>query len=144
MAEEQFGACRDHVERLTALYAWAAAQYAVCAVEVASRVAKGHTATAPTSLPVLPSDILALAQIHVPLLQIPDRAVVPRWRARLSLENGGLAGDHERLVAAMAAVESPPPMFDEPGKVALRQVGYLLEASSRRRCTNTPPAARSR
>ena len=44
VAEEWFGACRDHVERLTALYAWAAAQYAACAMELASRVADGQAA----------------------------------------------------------------------------------------------------
>jgi hypothetical protein len=57
VAEEHHFACRDHVERLTAMYAGAAAQYAVCAVEVASRVADGQVATVPTSLPVLPSDV---------------------------------------------------------------------------------------
>ena len=101
---------------------------AVGAVELASRVADGVPATAPTSLPVFPSDVLALAKIHVPLLQIPDRAVSARWQARLSLENAGLAGDHQRLVAAMKVVESPPAAFDEPAKVAERQVAYLLEA----------------
>jgi len=116
------------VERLTAWYAWAAAQYAVCAVELASRVADGGPATAPTSLPVLPSDVLALKQIHVPLLQIPDRAVSARWRERLPRENAGLATDHQLLAAAMKAVESPEVAVDDPDKVAERQVAYLLEA----------------
>jgi hypothetical protein len=49
-----------------------------------------------------------------------------------------LAGDHERLVAAMKAVESPPAAFDDPVKVAERQVAYLLEAESLPRCTSTP------
>jgi len=43
-------------------------------------------------------------------------------------ENAGLAADHKRLVAALKAVESPPTSFDEPDKVAQRQVSYLLEA----------------
>ncbi len=128
VVEERFAACRDHVERLTALYAWAAANYATCAVEIASRVADGDRATVPTSLPVLPSDVLGLSQIHVPRLQIPDRAVSDRWRSRLARENDGLAADHRRLVAAMAAVESPATTFDEPAKVFERQTGYLLEA----------------
>ncbi len=128
VAEDRFAACRDHAERLTALYAWAAAQYATCAVEIASRAADGEAAAAPTSLPVLPSDVLSLSQIHVPLLQIPDRAVSTRWRSGPARENAGLATDHRRLVAAMAAVESPSTTFDEPDKVAERQTGYLLEA----------------
>lgn len=128
VAEERHVACRDHVERLTALYAGAAARYAVCAVETASRVADGGPATVPEPLPVLPSDVLTLAQIHVPLLQIPAQAVASRWRDRLPRENAGLARDHERLLAAMAVVESPSTTFDEPDKVAERQVAYLLEA----------------
>ena len=128
VAEERYFACRDHVERLTAMYARAAAQYAVCAIEAASRVADGQPATGPTSLPAPPSDVLTLAQIHVPLLQIPDRAVASRWRHRLGRENAGLARDHQQLVAAMAAVESPAATFDDPDKVAQRQTAYLLEA----------------
>jgi hypothetical protein len=127
VAEEHHFACRDHVERLTAIYAQATAQYAVCAVEVASRVADGHPAVVPTSLPALPSDVLTLAQIHVPLLQIPDRAVGSRWRRRLARENAALASDHQRLVAAMASVDSPAATFDDPGRVAERQTAYLLE-----------------
>jgi hypothetical protein len=87
VAEERNFACRDHVQRPTAMYAKAAAQYAACAVEISSRVADGHQAMVPNPLPVLPSDVLTLAQIHVPLLQIPDRAVAHRWRARLPREN---------------------------------------------------------
>jgi hypothetical protein len=128
VAEERFAACRDHAERLTALYAWAAAQYATCTVEIASRVADGEPASVPTPLPVLPSDVIVLSQIHVPLLQIPERAVSDRWRRRLAQENTGLAADHRQLVAAMAAVESPSTTFDEPDKVAERQSGYLLES----------------
>jgi hypothetical protein len=127
VAEERYFACRDHVERLTAMYARAAAQYAVSAIEAASRVADGLPATAPTPSPAPPSDVLTLAQIHVPLLQIPDRAVASRWRHRLSQENAGLASDHQRLVTAMAAVESPATTFDDPDKVAERQTAFLLE-----------------
>lgn len=94
VAEDRFAACRDHVERLTAVYAWAAAQYATCAVQAASRVADGEPASVP-SLAVLPSDVLLLSQIHVPLLQIPDRrhrgagaagcrARTPPWRPTTS------------------------------------------------------------
>jgi hypothetical protein len=43
-------------------------------------------------------------------------------------ENAGPAEDHRHLLAAMAVVESPSTMFDEPDKVAERQVAYLLEA----------------
>jgi hypothetical protein len=72
--------------------------------------------------------VLALAQIYVPLLQIPERAVPSRSRKRLAVENKALADNHHRLVAAMAAVESPGTAFDEPSMVAQRQTGYLLEA----------------
>jgi hypothetical protein len=71
--EEYHIACRDHVERLTAVYARAAAQYAVCVVQIASRVADGAPAAVPEPLPVLPSEVLLLAQIHVPLLEIRPR-----------------------------------------------------------------------
>jgi hypothetical protein len=87
VAEEHHFACRDHVERLTAMHAQTTTQYAVCAVEVANRVADGQPAAVPTSLAALPSDVLMLAQIHVPLLQIPDRAV-------------GVASSRDGLVAA--------------------------------------------
>ncbi|WP_327007590.1 hypothetical protein OHA72_10160 [Dactylosporangium sp. NBC_01737] len=127
VAEQHYFACRDHVERLTAMYAQAAARYAVCAVEIASRVADGQPAAVPTSLPTLPSDVLVLAQIHVPLLQIPERAVASRQRRRLAVENAGLAGDHQRLTAAMAAVESPATTFDDPDEVDQRQAADLLE-----------------
>jgi hypothetical protein len=128
VAGEHYFACRDHVERLTAMYARASAQYAVCAVETASRVADGQPATVPAPMSAPPSDVLTMAQIHVPLLQIPERAVASRWRSRLALENAGLASDHQRLIAAMAAVESPADAFDDPGEVAERQSAYLLEA----------------
>ncbi|HZO69190.1 MAG TPA: hypothetical protein VFB74_29725 [Kribbellaceae bacterium] len=103
MAEEWFGACRDHVERLTALYAWAAAQYAACAMELASRVADGQAAPRRHRCWCCPPTCWPWLRFQVPRLQIPDRAVAQRWLARLSLENAGLAGDHERLVAEMAA-----------------------------------------
>lgn len=109
------------------MYAWAAAKYATRAVEIASRVADGASASLDTSLPVLPSDVLSLAQIHVPLLQMPERAVSGRWQRRLARQNAGLASDHRQLVAAMAAVESPSTAFDDPDKVAERQTGHLLE-----------------
>jgi hypothetical protein len=128
VAEEYYFACRDHVERLIAVYARASAQYAVCAVETASRVADGQPATLPAPLPAPPSDVLAMAQIHVPPLQIPDQAVATRWRRRLIVENTALAGGHQRLIAAMAAVESPGTAFDNPDKVAQRQTADLLEA----------------
>lgn len=127
VAEEHYFACRDHVERLTAMYAQAAAQYAVCAIEVASRVADGHTAAVPTSLPAMPSEVLMLAQIHVPLLQIPDRAVASSWGRSIARENAGLASDHRHLIAAMSSIESPAAAFDDPDKVAERQTAYLLE-----------------
>jgi hypothetical protein len=125
--EEYHIACRDHVERLTAVYARAAAQYAVCAVQIASRVADGAPAAVPEPLPVLPSEVLLLAQVHVPLLQIPAHAVTTRWQNRRERENVFLAADHRRLLAAMASVESPPTTFDVPGKVAERQTAFLLE-----------------
>ncbi len=128
VAAERYFACRDHVERMTAMYARASAQYAVCAVETASRVADGQPPTVPASMSAPPSDLLTMAQIHVPPLQIPERAVASRWRGRLAVENAGLASDHQRLIAAMAAVESPPDAFDDPGEVAERQTAYLLEA----------------
>jgi hypothetical protein len=87
LIEERHLACRDHLERLTAVYAWAAAQYAVCAVQIASRVADGEPATVPTPLPVLPSDVLTLAQIHVSLLQIPD------WAGRRPVAGSAAAGE---------------------------------------------------
>jgi hypothetical protein len=127
VTEDRFAACRDHVERLTAVYAWAAAQYATCAVQAASRVADGEPASVP-SLAVLPSDVLLLSQIHVPLLQIPDRSASGRWRSRVPRENVALAADHKRLIAAMKSVESPSVTFDEPSRVAERQDAYLLEA----------------
>jgi hypothetical protein len=124
---ERYAACRDHVERLTAVYARAAATYAVCAVETASRVADGLAPQLPQPLPVLASDVLGLTQIHVPLLRIPEQAVAGRWRGHVSKENAGLAEDHEVLLTAIAAVESPAVVFDEPDKVAERQTAYLLE-----------------
>lgn len=128
VAEEHHLACRHHVERLTAIYARASAQYVVCAVETASRVADSEPAAVPAPMSGPPSDVLTMAQIHVPLLQIPERAVASRWRNRLAVENAGLASDHQRLVAAMTAVESPATAFDDPGEVAERQTAYLLEA----------------
>lgn len=110
------------------MYACAAARYAVWAVECASRTANDHPLTAPDFLPVPPSDVLTLAQIHVSLLQIPDHAVVAAWRDRLPRENAHLASTHQELVAAMAAVESPATTFDEPSQVTKREVAYLLEA----------------
>jgi hypothetical protein len=91
-------------------------------------VADGQPATIPAPLSAPPSDVLTMAQIHVPLLQIPERAVAGRWRGRLAVENAGLASDHQRLIAAMAAVESPAGAFDDPREVAERQTAYLLEA----------------
>ena len=40
---------------------------------------------------MLPSDVLAVTQIHVALLQIPDRALTGRSGDRKGLENAGLA-----------------------------------------------------
>jgi hypothetical protein len=42
VAEEHHFACRDHVERLTVMYAQASARYAVCAVGTASRRRAGR------------------------------------------------------------------------------------------------------
>ncbi|GAA5186738.1 hypothetical protein GCM10023322_33640 [Rugosimonospora acidiphila] len=125
---ERYAACRDHVERLTVVYSRAAAMYAVCAVESASRVAGGLAPRVPQPLPVLASDVLGLAQIQVPLLQVPEDAVAGRWRGHVPKENAGLVEDHEVLLAAMAAVKSPVAVFDEPDKVVERQTAYLLEA----------------
>jgi hypothetical protein len=141
---ERYAACRDHVERLTAVYARAAAMYAVCAVEAASRVADGLTPQLPQPLPVLASDVLGLAQIHVPLLQMPEDAVAGRWRGHVPKENAGLAEDHEALLVAMMAVESPavvflPPFTRTPAGVCSRwrSCAYLMTD------TGYPPAMRS-
>ena len=128
VAEEYHVACRDHVERLTAMYAQASAQYAVCAVEAASRVADGQPVTVPASMPAPPSDVLTMAQVHVPLLQIPARVLASQWLSGRAVENAALAADHRRLTAAIAAVESPANAFDDPDKVAERQTAYLLES----------------
>jgi hypothetical protein len=120
VTRERYAACRDHVERLTTVYARAAAMYAVCAVEASSRVADGLTPQLPQPLPVLATDVLGLAQIQVPLLQMPERAVAGRWRGHVAKENAGLAEDHKALLAAMT-------VFDEPDKVGERQTAYLLE-----------------
>jgi hypothetical protein len=90
VAEEHHFACRDHVERLTAMYAQATAQYAVCAVEVANRVADGQPAAVPTSLAALPSDVLMLAQSMCRCCKFPTgqlewlRRAVAWWRRRES------------------------------------------------------------
>lgn len=128
VAGERYFACRDHLERLTAIYTRAAAHYATCALEVASQVADGRTARTPTPLSSRPSDLLTLAQIHVPLLQIPETAVMEGRRHLLVRINTELAQVHKLLVTAMAGVESPAATFDEPESVAQRQTGYLLEA----------------
>jgi hypothetical protein len=57
VAVEHYFACRDHVERLTAMYARASAQYAVCAVETASRVANGQPPTVPTPMSAPPARV---------------------------------------------------------------------------------------
>jgi hypothetical protein len=127
VAGEHYFACRDHIERLTAMYARASARYAVCAVETASQVADGREPVAPTPEPPPPSDVLALAQIHVPLFQIPQRMVTDSSRDRIAKENAELVRGHRRLIQAMAAVESPAAAFDEPTEVAKRQTADLLE-----------------
>jgi hypothetical protein len=127
VTSERYAACRDHVVRLTAIYARAAAMYAVCAVEAASRVADGLPPRLPQPLPVVPSDVPGLAQIHVPLLQVPEHAVAGRWRGHVHKENAGLAEDHKALLAAVAAVESPATVSDEPDKAAERQTADLSE-----------------
>lgn len=124
---ERYEACRHHVERLTAVYARAAAMYAVCAVEAAGRAADGLVPELPQPLPVMATDVLGLARLRVPLLQVPERAVAPRWRGHVPKENAGLAEDHKALVTATAAVESPATAFGGPDKVAERQTAYLWE-----------------
>jgi hypothetical protein len=128
VAEEYNAACREHVERLTAIYAAASAQYAVCAIEAASRVANGGQPVVPSLPSTPPSDVLLMAQLHVPLLQIPARAVAAKWLTRLDRENVQLADIHRRLTAAKEAVESPAVAFDVPREVTQRQTAYLLES----------------
>ena len=126
-AEEFFGAALDYVERLTSLYAVTAAQYAVCAVETASRLVNGLPVVMPISLPIVPSDILRLAQIHVPLVQIPIGPVAGKWARRAQVENVGLATGHRLLQEAMAEVENPPQAFDVPDETPLRIQATTLE-----------------
>lgn len=127
VADEQYAACRDHAERLTAVYARVAVQYAASAVEVASRIADGHPPTVSATLPVVPSDLLRLAQVHVPLLQIPQHAPGGPQK-RLCSINGDLSASHHRLRAVIAGVESPATAFDQPDHVAQTQTADLLEA----------------
>ncbi|WP_203920740.1 hypothetical protein [Rugosimonospora africana] len=127
VTSERYEACRDHAERLTAVYARAAAMYAVCGVEAASRAADGLAPQVPHPLPVVASDVLSLARIQVPLLQVPERAVARQWRDHVPKENAGLAEDHKALLAATAAVGSPAVVFGEPHTVGERQTAYLLE-----------------
>jgi hypothetical protein len=125
--DQRHSACLDHLERLTSLYARAATQYAIFAVETASRVANRQTPQATGWRPALPSDVLTMAQIHVPLFQIPDSAVSADSRDQLDLENAALASSHRVLLAAMADVESPSTTFDEPAQVVQREKAYVLE-----------------
>ena len=62
----------------------------------------------------MPSDILHLAQIHVPLIQIPIDMMPAKWQHRAQAENAGLATGHRLLQAAMQAVRNPPRSFDGP------------------------------
>ncbi len=117
VAEDLFDTTMHYIEELTGIYAVAVARYAACAVETAGRAINQQPILIPTPLAVVPSDILQLAQIHVPLIQIPIEMMPARWQHRAQVENGGLSTGHRLLQAAMQAVRNPPRPFDGPGQL---------------------------
>jgi hypothetical protein len=88
------------VAPVAAAYLYAAARYATAAVQILSRLADQRPVTVPEPDPIAVADVLAMSQIHVPLVQVPTA----RWPARPGLVDGinaELAASHARLVAVI-------------------------------------------
>ncbi|GAA4259791.1 hypothetical protein [Dactylosporangium darangshiense] len=126
--DELHAAHLEHLERLIAIYARTAAQYATLAVEIASAVADGRPHPGQAELAPLPSDVLSLAELHVPRLQIPPSAVRRRWLHRLPDINAELSTAHEHALTAMRHAESTPVAFNDLRQHSEYSAPYLLEA----------------
>jgi hypothetical protein len=113
VTDELHAAHLEHLERLIAIYARTAAQYATLAVEIASAIADGRPQSGRAPPVPLPSDVLSLVQLHVPLLQVPSSAVRGRWLRRLPEINAELSTAHKHVLTAIRRVESVPAAFND-------------------------------
>lgn len=94
----------DHIDRLSEIYASIAARYVGVAVETASQAISGRTITVPAAADIEVTDILLLAEIHVPLIQlVPAAYRDPTRQRRARRENAGILASHRTLLAIMAS-----------------------------------------
>lgn len=92
-----------HVERVSEVYGAVAARYVTAAVEAASHAISGREVTVPDAEGTDIADIVLLAEIHVPLVQLDETAAgdVHRQR-RVRIENANLRATHEVLQMVLA------------------------------------------
>jgi hypothetical protein len=102
-AELLWEASIDHIERVGAIYAAVASRYVTAAVEAASHAISRRPVRVPDVDTVDVADILLLAEIHIPLIQLDEAAFSPRKQRRARGENAALRAAHEALQQASAA-----------------------------------------
>lgn len=117
-AEALWEAAQGYIDDLVDLYASTAARYVAAAVEVASQAINQQplALSAPLDVPV--ADILLLADIHVPLIQLDPTAFDdPKKRRRAELENDDIAESHRLLLHVMAETTKPANLPERRGPV---------------------------
>lgn len=93
----------DHIDRLSQIYASIAARYVGAAVETASQAISGRPLAVPATVAIEVTDILLLAEIHVPLVQLDPAAYRdPTRQHRARRENAGILADHRTLLRVLA------------------------------------------
>lgn len=120
MIGEWHAATLDHAERLVAIYAHIAATYAVHAIEAFTMLARGEQPH-PWSA-IVPSDILTMPDVIVPLVQIPDGAGAEDDRRHIPRYNKDLRESHNQLVEAGRGHvrRDSPTILDKPERLASR------------------------
>jgi hypothetical protein len=120
MIVDWHAATRDHAERLVAIYAHIAAAYAVHAIETFTMLARGEQ-PCPWQA-IVPSDILTMPDVIVPLVQLPDDAGAEDDRRHIPRYNKDLRQAHNQLVQAATGHvrHDSPTILDKPEQLADR------------------------
>jgi len=107
-AESLLDAAQEYSEQLVNVYASTAARYVSAAVETASQAINHQPLAMPEPPDVVVTDILLLAEIHVPLIQLdPNAFTNPEQQHHAQVENTGIAQAHRLLQQAMAETIKP-------------------------------------
>jgi hypothetical protein len=122
-------ATRDHAEQLVAIYSHIAASYAVHAIEAFTLLANGDQPDSWRPHTIVPSDILAMHDVLIPLVQLPDHAVNEDDRPHIGRYNDDLRQAHNDLARAITnlAQQEPVAIFDQPDRLAQREQANDLD-----------------